>query len=298
MIKQTVISAEIIHKTGHVELSPGVIVYVRIYESPNYERTVLCLHGAASSCSDFDELAKALAVDGCRVVSFDRPGVGRSPLPDKIASNYILANLAILQAFMKMPGGVDMVVCSSGGAAMFHLFWARSAKKLNLKAPRLVYSEPGFEMNEQVISSLQPHLKFMLGQYSTFEEARAAWLSSGWGRVAFSNDQVRDEYLMNNLIKSDQYFKPAVNKALLSPVLGHLDTKYSDALRVRANFDAPVLLLYSADRADYHLGRMDDFKASYHNYEIHAIEGSAHPLSLTTEREISVIRDFLKRGAR
>jgi pimeloyl-ACP methyl ester carboxylesterase len=297
MTNQAVNGAEIIHKTGHVELSPGVIVYVRIYEPTNYERTVLCLHGSACSCSDFDELAKALAADGCRVVSYDRPGMGKSPLPDTIASNYNSANLAILQAFMKMPGGVDMVVCSSGGAAVFHSFWARGVEKLNLKAPYLVYSEPGFEMSEQVIASLQPHLKFMLGQYSTFEEARAVWLRSGWGRVAFSNDRVRDAYLMNSLTKSGQYFKPAVHKTLLSPVLGHSAIKHSDALRIHANFDAPVLLLYSTDCADYQLGRLNDFKASYHNYEIHAIEGSAHPLSLTTEREISVVRDFLKRGA-
>jgi pimeloyl-ACP methyl ester carboxylesterase len=287
-------NSEINHKAGHMELGPGVAVYVRIFEPANYVKTVLCLHGAAGSSSDFDELAKALADDGCRVISYDRPGNGRSPLLQTIASKFTLSNLAIIKAFMKMPGGVDAVVCSSGGAAIYHLFWARVASKLNLKAPALAYCEPGFEMNDDVKSSIHDRLIFMEGKYATFEDARAAWLESGWSRVAFASETVRDDYLRNRLLKIDGFYRPAIHEKLLNSLRINEAKHEVDALRVNANFTRPLLLLHAADRAEYYQGRMPQLNESYKNITVHTVEGSHHPLSLTTDFEISLIRDFLK----
>jgi pimeloyl-ACP methyl ester carboxylesterase len=288
-------SPEVKHSAGHMELRPGVPVFVRIHEPANFTKTVLCMHGAVGSSADFDELAKALAADGWRVLAYDRPGIGRSPLPDSILKNFVLANLGILQAFMKAPGGVDAVVCSSGGAAMFHTFWARLAPKLELKTPLLVYSEPGFEMSDEVKASIQSRAAFMAGRYATFEEARAAWLTCGWGQVAFANDEVRDEFLKNRLLHIDEHYRPAVNEKLLSSLRNSTPLKGVDALRVQANFQGPLLLMHTAEREAHHQGRLPTLKASYPDVRMHAVSGSGHPLSLTTQHEISTIRDFLNR---
>ena len=285
------------YTAGHMELRPGVPVYVRIYEPANFTKTVLCLHGVADSCTDFDELAKALAADGYRVLSYDRPGIGRSPLPESILKNFVVANLGILQAFMTAPGGVDAVICSSGGAAVFHTFWASLAPKLNLKTPLLVYSEPGFEMSDEIKASIRSRLDFMAGRYATFEEARAAWLACGWGDVAFENDAIRDEFLKNRLLKIGQYYSPAMHEKLLSALRNDTPAQSVDALRVQAHFQGPVLLMYAAERASYHQARLVDLKPSYPHIRLHSVAGSAHPLSLTTVGEISTIRDFLNRSA-
>lgn len=285
------------YTAGHMELRPGVPVYVRIYEPVNFTKTVLCMHGAAGSSADFDELAKALAADGYRVLSYDRPGFGRSPLPESILKNFVLANLGILQAFMTAPGGVDAVICSSGGAAIFHAFCARVAPKLGLKTPLLVYSEPGFEMNDEVKGSIQSRLAFMAGRYATFEEARTAWLACGWDDVAFKNDAIRDEFLKNRLIKIDQYYRPAVHEKLLSALRNVTPAQSVDALRVQADFQGLVLLMHAAERESHHQARLADLKPSYPHIHLHSVAGSAHPLSLTTVKEISIIRDFLNRGA-
>lgn len=289
-------NSEINHKAGHMQLGPGMAVYVRIFEPANYVKTVLCLHGAAGSSSDFDELAKALADDGCRVISYDRPGNGRSPLLQSIASKFTLSNLAILKAYMKMPGGVDAVVCSSGGAAIHHLFWARVASKLSLKIPRVVYSEPGFKLSDDA-RSVQERSKFLGGTYTTFEDARAAWFESGWSDVAFANEQVRDEFLRNRLLKLDGLYRPAVHQKILSSLRSNAEEVRLDALRVNANFTGPLLILHAANRTEHYQGRMPLLNESYKNITVHTVDGSHHPLSLTTDFEISLIRDFLKQEA-
>ena len=282
---------------GHMELRPGVPVYVRIYEPKNFSKTLLCLHGAVGSCADFDELAKAFASDGYRVISYDRPGIGRTPLPDSILKNFVLANLGILQAFMKTTGGVDAVICSSGGAAIFHTFWARLAPKLSLKVPLLVYSEPGFEMSDEVKASVRSRAEFMAGRYATFEEARAAWLACGWDQVEFASDAVRDAFLTNRLIKIDQHYRPAVHEKLLVALRDLKIANSVDALRVQADFPGPVLLMYAAQRESHHQARLVDLKRSYPDIRLHSVSGTGHPLSLTTADEISTIRDFLNHGA-
>jgi len=288
---------EVKHTAGHMELRPGVPVYARIFEPKNFSKTVLCLHGVAGSSADYDELAKTLAKEGWRVVSYDRPGVGRSPLPESITKNYVQANLGILQAFMKVTGGVDAVICSSGGAAIFHTFWASLAKKLELKPPLLVYSEPGFEMSDEFKALIRPRAEFMAGSYATFEEARVAWLACGWDAVAFASVEVRDEFLRNRLLKMDQHYKPAMHKTLLSSLRNLTPAQRVDALRLPADFAGPVLLMHAAERESHHQARLLNLKPSYPNIGLHSVPGSAHPLSLTTAGEISIIRDFLNRGA-
>jgi pimeloyl-ACP methyl ester carboxylesterase len=61
-------------------LSPGGFVRLAWVEwgLDSAARTVICVHGLTRNARDFDDLARALAAEGWRVVSVDVPGRGRS----------------------------------------------------------------------------------------------------------------------------------------------------------------------------------------------------------------------------
>jgi hypothetical protein len=159
---------------------------------------------------------------------------------------------------------------------------------------RLVFVEPGFEMNNGIWPSLAKRVGFMARRFDSFEQARSEWLDSGWDGVAFGSEEIRDAFLKNWLIQTGDQWVPAVDPGLLQAWLSMgqagLDV---DALRTQAHFAGPVLLMCSADRQAYHQARMADFNRSYAQVSYLEIAGSAHPLSLTVPAEVSAIVDFV-----
>src|SRR5262245_38994231 len=81
------------------------------------ERIVVCVHGLTRNARDFDALAQALAAQGCRVVSVDVPGRGRSPWLRKAADYSHATYAGALAALIGRLGAdtVDWVGTSMGG---------------------------------------------------------------------------------------------------------------------------------------------------------------------------------------
>lgn len=281
-------------KAGIMTLRSDLKIQVRVHEPQGFTKTVLCMHGAIGSSADFDVLARSLAAKGCRVVAYDRPGVGYSLLSDDYLQKGYVTNLAIIHAFMKAPGGVDTVVCSSGGAAYLHAYLTRKDGANDVAPARLVYCEPGFEMSSDIQKTLTKRIAFAAQRYASFEQAKTAWLDSGWDRVSFGSEQMRDEFVKNWLFQVGEQWIPAVDPRLLQAWLKTGQEGQSvDALRMPASYAGQVLMLYSADRKDYHMNRMAEFKRSYPNVAMSEVLDSAHPLSLTTDAELSTITDFI-----
>lgn len=281
-------------KEGIMALSPNLNIHVRVHEPKGFTKTVLCMHGAIGSSADFDVLARSLAAKGCRVLAYDRPGVGYSLLTKDYLQKGYVTNLAIIHAFMKSSGGVDTVVCSSGGAAYLHAYLARQDSDEGLAPTRVVYCEPGFEMNSEIKQTLTKRIAFAGQRFSSFEQAKIAWLESGWDRVAFGSETMRDEFLKNWLYQSGEQWIPAVDPRLLQAWLKTGEEGQGvDALRMPASFQGLVLYLYADDRKDYHMDRMAEFKRSYPNVVLSEVAESAHPLSLTTDLELSTVTDFV-----
>lgn len=286
--------ADVSFKSGLMALSPSLKIHVRAHEPQGFTKTVLCMHGAIGSSADFDVLARSLAAKGCRVLAYDRPGIGYTLLTEDYLKRGYVINLAILHAFMKSAGGVDTVVCSSGGASYLHAYLTRKDGEAGLAPARVVYCEPGFEMNSEIKKSLSLRVAFAGSRFSSFEQAKTAWLESGWDRVAFGSETQRDEFLKHWLFQIGDEWIPAVDRRLMQAWLKTGEEGQGvDALRMPASFQGQVLYLYSADRLAYHMDRMAEFKRSYPQVALCEIEGSAHPLSLTTERELSAVTDFI-----
>jgi len=281
-------------KAGIMALRQGLKIHVRVHEPQGFTKTVLCMHGAIGSSADFDVLARALAAKGCRVLAYDRPGIGYSLLPDDYLQKGYITNLAIIHAFMKSSDGVDTVVCSSGGAAYLHAYLTRKDSATDVAPARLVYCEPGFEMSPEIKKSLTKRIEFAGQRFSSFEQAKSAWLDSGWDRVSFGSEQMRDEFVKNWLFQVGEQWIPAVDPRLLKAWLKSGEEGQGvDALRMPGSFQDPVMFLYSADRKSYHMDRMSEFKRSYPNVVLSEVADSAHPLSLTTDAELSAITDFI-----
>jgi pimeloyl-ACP methyl ester carboxylesterase len=80
-------------------------------------RTVICVHGLTRNARDFDDLARALAAQGWRVVSVDVPGRGRSEWlrrPEDYAYPFYASALAALIGRLDA-AQVDWVGTSMGG---------------------------------------------------------------------------------------------------------------------------------------------------------------------------------------
>ena len=52
---------------------------IHYFDQPGPEDTILYVHGLGCSCEDFIAMTEQPSLQGCRLVSYDHPGCGRSP---------------------------------------------------------------------------------------------------------------------------------------------------------------------------------------------------------------------------
>ena len=116
---------------------------------------VICVHGLTRCGRDFDDLARALAAEGRRVICPDLPGRGASDwLPEPDLYNPASYATALSHLVARLDGPVDWVGTSLGGILGMML---AAAPKTPLR--RLVLNDTGFRIAEPAIARIHAYLR-------------------------------------------------------------------------------------------------------------------------------------------
>jgi pimeloyl-ACP methyl ester carboxylesterase len=135
------------------------------------KRTVVCVHGLTGNAGDFDELARALAAEGYRVVCPDVVGRGASDWladPEGYALQQYVADMACLLGRLRTEA-VDWIGTSMGG-----LIGITLAGRAKTPVRRLVINDIGPFVPKAALARLDTHL----GTDPSFADLQAAerWL--------------------------------------------------------------------------------------------------------------------------
>ncbi len=148
---------------------------------PTSDHVVVCVHGLTRNAHDFDELAKALAGHGARVLAIDVVGRGRSSWlaepHDYSAENYAAQILSLLAELGV--GKVDWIGTSMGG-----LIGMGIASLEQHPISRLVLNDIGPFVPEAALKQIQSYLGLEL-RFDSFEELEdhLRFIHAGFGRL-------------------------------------------------------------------------------------------------------------------
>lgn len=159
----------------------GVELAYLDWGDPASEHVVVCVHGLTRNAHDFDELARALAGHGARVLAIDVVGRGRSSWMsdphDYAVGNYAAQILSLLTELGI--GKVDWVGTSMGG-----LIGMSIAAMQEHPISRLVINDIGPFVPEAALKQIQSYLGLEL-RFDSFEalEEHIRFIHAGFGRL-------------------------------------------------------------------------------------------------------------------
>ena len=260
------------------------------------ERTVVCVHGLSRQGRDFDELARDLAGQGCRVICPDVFGRGRSDwLPDPMGYNVpaYVADMVALLARLDV-AQVDWVGTSMGG-----LIGLGVASLQGPGAPlvrRLVLNDVGPTIEPASLERIGQYLGRPVRFASLEEAADAMWaISQGFGPHS------REQWLALTrpmlVAHPDGGFKPHYDPAIALPfkaVTPEL-AKVGEAM-LWAAYDSlkmPLLLLRGAESDLLSPATAQAMSERGPRARLHEFAGVGHAPMLVQPEQRAVVRGFL-----
>lgn len=257
-------------------------------------RVLVCVHGLSRQGRDFDALAQAM-LNEYRVVCPDVVGRGQSDWLGDPAGYQIPAYAADMVTLLARlnAGTVHWVGTSMGG-----LIGLALAALKNSPVQRLVLNDVGPTIEPASLARIGSYLGLPVRWSSLDEAADALWaISQGFG------PHTREQWLAltGPMLKRDgDAFIPHYDPRIAEPfrAITPEAAKAGEAL-MWAMYDSlhcPTLLLRGADSDLLTRETAQAMGARGPRAELHEFAGVGHAPMLTSESQISVVREFLLRA--
>lgn len=258
----------------------------REWGDPANGRVLVCVHGLSRNRLDFDTIAEALC-DHYRVVSVDMPGRGLSDwLPNESDYDYgyfrqVLAGLIARTRAEQ----VDWIGTSMGGILGIGL-----ASQANTPIRRMVLNDIGPFISGASRAANSDRVA-QASVYETEEEAIAFVLETRKAFGPFTPEAAR-KFAKDTLVRSADGRWRTHNDPRIIHGRDASDAVMWDQWN---RITIPVLTIWGVESALLSADTVERMKATGPRSEVLPIEGVGHCPGLTTDREISTIRDFLLR---
>lgn len=255
--------------------------------APDAERTAVCVHGISRNAHDFRWLAHELATAGWRVLAFDMVGRGSSDWLDDPAGYVMPSYAAHMSAAIKALGldHVDWIGTSMGG--ILGMVMAASGAPLR----RLVLNDIGPHVSAEALAGIveavgQQPVFGSVGDAEAFLKARFApygpVADSQWATIA-AHSVRRDERGALRL-----HFDPAIVVPFGDTPPPALDLwKLWDVIKV------PTLVLRGGVSEILDQKTAEAMTTRGPRATLFTFHGIAHPLWLTDNEQIHLVRDWL-----
>jgi pimeloyl-ACP methyl ester carboxylesterase len=245
---------------------------------------VVLIHSDVADARLWDAQVEALAPSHL-VVTYDRPGFGRTPLPPGPYSP-VADLLALLDGFELAL--VSLVGCSGGGnvALEFALTHPERVDRLVLIAPGL----PGWDWSAEMKAADEEETRlFEAGDDAAAADAQVRLWADGQ-RSPDEVDPGLREYTREAVVQSYRHYRDALEQGEPGPA-ERLDPPASERL---GDVRAPTLVVVgAADVADMH-GIADRLAAGIPDARKEVVPEAAHMLPLERPDELNrLLREFL-----
>jgi pimeloyl-ACP methyl ester carboxylesterase len=262
-------------------------LHVTEWGSRRSPRVIVCAHGYSGNGRDFDDLARALAADGARVLCPDFPGRGRSAwLPP--FQYHFPQYLADIRALLAHVGASEVDwIGTSMGALLGMMLAAQSRSPVR----RLVMNDAGAYLPSDALRRIARNLESRQ-PFATLKdlEAHLRHTHRDWGEIG--DAQYRRLALHGSRRAADGYrlhFDPQLAVVMQAPSIAPGIHLWDHWYRV----ECPVLLL-RGERSEVlpaHVARtMLQVKPA--TLEV-VLEGCGHAPSLMSAEHIEIVRDFV-----
>ena len=263
-------------------------IFVRIWEPAEYEQSLLCIPGIIGTSGDFSVLARHLAKLGIKVVALDLIGRGKSTYLGDVRYYNLQSHLRCIRAVKAktIDGPYSIVATSAGG---IQALFFRSLEKVGPR--KIILNDVPLAFDEVRIGRIEA-MSEKLRQIVPTEEEAIERIREGHSAIIFGSEAIFREFAKNCIQRTEDGYRYAIDPVLVE-AFGSFAGQRFDLIDMIAAADCDVLCLYGAGGLPSDRDAMLELQSRFPHLTYRGDFESGHPISLTCEKEINVVAEFL-----
>ena len=259
-------------------------IAVRLWAPKVSRGTVFCIHGFDGNGGDFDYLARHLVQCDLKVVSPDMIGRGKSSFFRDAAKYSVGAYLICLAALSKYAGKTNYFLGTSWGGAMTLAFLSG----YGLKVDKLILNDVSLRGNPATDRLADLIRQEAALEFNRIEEAYA-YVRHTRAFLGEIPEDLWPDYLQNRVRMERGKYRLAYDPMA---VPGGRRERY-DRVPLLVKNKSEILLLYGEHSQFFDAEAAARAVSSRSGITCVSVPGAAHPLSLMTREQASLVSGFL-----
>jgi pimeloyl-ACP methyl ester carboxylesterase len=264
----------------------GAEIALHIWERPNANRTLVCVHGFVGAGRDFGPLAETLAGEGIQVIAPDLFGRGESTFFKDLRYYHLANQLLPLREARRMAAGPICYLGTSLGGILATAYLQRR----RWRSAGLFLNDVSIAANDELRAFQDKLIEESKRTFDSREEAAEFVLQSR--AMTYLKGDWREEFIDGRLMQTDDKWRLRIDPVLAEGLLRRSSFSIEGMLK---KAPIPVLMAFGENSPFIHDPLNEKLAAANPNIALLKLADDPHPPALIKQDQVSAVADFLAR---